>query len=103
MLFIIIHYYYYYTYSILQSDEREKIGLTEKVPDLRGEGAVVLLGSVLLPLLSSAFPNYTVEGIMHLPPYCTCAEHGAGRSRKDMGTQNQISKSSRQVGDLGWR
>lgn len=64
---------------------------------------MVLLGSVLLPLLSSAFPNDTVEGIMHLPPYCTCAEHGAGRSHKDVGAQNQISKSSRQFGDLGWR
>jgi len=54
------------------------MGLTEKVSDLWGEVAVVLLQSVLLPVLSSIFLNDTMERITHLPPYCTCMEHGAG-------------------------
>ena len=70
--------------------------------DLRGEGAVVLLGSVLLLDLSGALPNDAVEGITHLPPHCTCAEHEAGRSHKD-GAESHLSKLSQQVGDLAWR
>lgn len=59
-----------------------------------------LLGPLLLQVLSSIFPNNPVEGITCLPPYGTYTEHRGGRSHKDLGGQNQVSKSSQQVRDL---